>query len=183
MDYVEETVEKIIDNKNVLTFNYYTDYSNKNNILFQEKNSKLLEVLKKLKEKYPNKINSSIEHIEAIVTGTSWLGNLNYESCPSISYEHISNQENINNGKSHLPFFNTYKSDLKTIEFCCTSGHCDECRDSQAVYSWLLMGFKNSRQNEDSLNKWLSSSINYWNQFVWFRRDKPYLKNDILSKH
>ena len=36
-----------------------------------------------------------------------------------------------------LPKFNAWAADFKTVNFCCTSGHCEDCRDSQAVFSWL----------------------------------------------
>jgi hypothetical protein len=60
-----------------------------------------------------------------------------------------------------------FDQDLKTIEFCCTSGHRDECRDSQAVYSWLLVSAGRVSRTPAFAEAWIDVAEGYWKQFVW----------------
>ena len=66
-----------------------------------------------------------------------------------------------------LSLFNTFASDLKTIELCCTSGHCGECRDSQAMYSWLLVSAGRFLRTPALAEAWIDLAEGYWKQFVW----------------
>ena len=166
IEYIEDTVKKIRDNGNRLTFNFYSKYDS-NHPLKLDNERRLLELLSNLKAKYPKTITNHPEHIKAIVTGNSWLGTFSYEVCPSISSDHPDNVSRKSNGNPILPGFNTYKPDLETLEVCCTSGHCSDCRDSQAVYSWLLTGLKASLGSEESLKTWIEVAEAYWSQFIW----------------
>ncbi len=71
------------------------------------------------------------------------------------------------NGNPTLPLFNAYAPDLTTIHFCCTSGHCEGCRDSQAVQTWLLVSVRHFLQFRQGLQTWVELAENYWRQFVW----------------
>ena len=71
------------------------------------------------------------------------------------------------NGNPILPVFNTWSADLQTVKFCCTSGHCDGCRDSQAVFSWLLVSLERFLESRDSLRTWVEIAESYWSQFYW----------------
>jgi hypothetical protein len=76
-----------------------------------------------------------------------------------------------------LPGFNTFAADTKTVQFCCTSGHCDGCRDSQAVFSWLLVSLPHFLESRQRLESWLDVAESYWSQFVW----TPYHKRQRAS--
>lgn len=52
-------------------------------------------------------------------------------------------------------------------QFCCMSGHCDECRDSQAVYSWLLVSAGRFLRTPAFAKAWIDLAEGYWKQFVW----------------
>ena len=74
-----------------------------------------------------------------------------------------------------LPFFNTWAADKSTVKFCCTSGHCTGCRDSQAVFSWLLVNRDQFLDSAGSLLTWVELAESYWKQFIWspYHRSQP----------
>jgi hypothetical protein len=79
----------------------------------------------------------------------------------------------LRNGKPSLPLFNTYSADLKTLNFCCTSGHCSGCRDSQAVSSWLLVSARDFMVSKAALETWVGFAESYWSQFIWSPYRQP----------
>jgi hypothetical protein len=127
----------------------------------------LLNAVLEAKGVYPDTVVSHAEHIGALITGSAWCGRFSGETSPSISRSHPENAARVGNGHPFLPFFETYKADLTTLEKCCTSGHCDDCRDSQAVYSWQLVSLDRALASRDTLKTWIEVSESYWSQFVW----------------
>ena len=114
-------------------------------------------------------------HIRTMITGESHWGSFGYENCPSISVGHPAHRERLVNGRPYLPLFNTWSADLKTLKFCCTSGHCNGCRDSQAVLSWLLVSLHHFLGNATMLETWIGIAESYWRQFYW----SPYHRYSI----
>lgn len=166
IDYVEETVRRIQDNGNRVTFNFYSQYGS-DHPLKLDNGRRLMDLLMDVKQRYPETVTNHREHIRAIITGQSWLGRFGYDVCPSVSNDHPDNAERMVNGNPVLPGFNTYKPDQESLEMCCTSGHCEDCRDSQAVYSWLLVGLKHSLNCDSALKTWIEVAESYWSQFIW----------------
>jgi hypothetical protein len=164
--YIEDTVRKIRDNGNRVTFNFYSEYSSKSPLLMFNSQALLEEALR-VKAKYPDTVLSTPYYIRTMVSGKSHWGSFGYENCPSISIDHPAHKERLQNGNRALPLFNTYAPDLKTINFCCTSGHCGDCRDSQAVFSWLLVSADKFMGSAEELRQWVDLSESYWGQFVW----------------
>lgn len=164
--YIDETVKRIRDNGNRVTINFYSQY-NTGHPLKLVNERRLLDAVMEAKRKYPQTILSHLEHIRGVITGTAWCGTFSGESCPSISQSHPANAARIANGHPYLPFFDTYKADLKTLEVCCTSGHCDGCRDSQAVFSWQLVNAERALEDVSSARTWVEVAEAYWSQFVW----------------
>lgn len=165
---IPATVARIVDNGNVLTFNYYHDYggpSGPNGVC--RDSAALMDVLSEMALKYPGRIASHPEHIRAIATGESRFGRFSYEVCPSVSVDYAPNRERLANGNKHLPKFNAWAADLKTVLKCCTSGDCKSCRDSQAVYSWLLVNAEHYLSTPELLWTWVELAESYWAQFTW----------------
>jgi hypothetical protein len=166
LEHIEPTVKRICENGNVVTFNFYSKYNTGHPLRMKNERLLLAEMLR-VKFAYPNTVLNHAAHIEAMVTGQAWCGNFGYDVCPSISQNHPENAERILNGNPILSFFNTYKADLTTLEICCTSGHCKDCRDSQAVYSWLIVSLAKSLDNAKTLLTWIEVVESYWSQFIW----------------
>ncbi|MBP0607652.1 MULTISPECIES: radical SAM protein [Burkholderia] len=164
--HIEPTVERIRANGNFVSFNFYSKY-NTGHPLRMENERRLLAEMLRVKSMYPDTVLNHPAHIEAMVTGRAWCGEFGYETCPSISQDHPDNVERMQNGNPTLPFFNTWKADLQTLERCCTSGHCGDCRDSQAVYSWLMVSLARSLDSVDTLRTWVEVAESYWRQFIW----------------
>ncbi len=166
LGHIESTVRRIRDNGNTVTFNFYSEYNTGHPLRIHNQRLLLAEMLR-VRAAYPDVVLNHPAHIEAMVTGKSWFGTFGRETCPSISVDHPENQARVMTGEPVLPMFNTWKADLKTLERCCTSGHCEGCRDSQAVYSWFLVSMAKSLESKESLSNWIDVAEGYWRQFIW----------------
>lgn len=102
-----------------------------------------------------------------MITGQSHWAHFGYDVCPSISISHPAHHGRLRNGNPVLPLFNTWAADLETVHFCCTSGHCDSCRDSQAVFSWLMVSPHHFLDDSEQLWTWVQIAESYLSQFIW----------------
>lgn len=178
---IEATVLKIKENGNKLSFNYYSKYGTDSPIGGQEQNKLMMKALE-MQHLYPETILSNAYYIRVLITGKAhWGEDFGYDTCPSISIDHPDNSERIKNGNRTLPLFNTYAPDLKTINFCCTSGECSGCRDSQAVYSWMMMSSEKFIDSPARLNQWMEMAEGYWKQFIWSDFGKVSEENKMIS--
>lgn len=166
LPHIEDTVERIYRNGNRVTFNFYSRYDDANPLALANARN-LLDTCLAVKRAYPDVVISHPEHIRAIVTGKARAGTFSGDTCPSISKDHPENVSRVRNGHPYIPLFNTYKADLKTLEKCCTSGHCEDCRDSQAVYTWLLVNIGRYLDSAQAFADWLDITESYWSQFIW----------------
>lgn len=166
IDYIEETVRKIHANGNRVTFNFYSKYDTREPTQSQRQEQLLAEALR-VRELFPDTVVCHPYYVRTVITGNSHWGKFGYENCPSISIDHPAHTRRLANGNASLNFFNTWAADLKTVEFCCTSGHCEDCRDSQAVYSWLLVSMEQFLESKRQLTTWIEIAESYWRQFSW----------------
>jgi MoaA/NifB/PqqE/SkfB family radical SAM enzyme len=166
IEHIEPTVRRIRENGNIVNFNYYSRYGEQDALRHSDEKSVLEEALR-VRALYPDTVISPPYYIRALVTGKTEWGSFGYESCPSISADHPAHAERKRNGSPTLPGFNAWSADLETLAFCCTSGHCEDCRDSQAVWSWLISNPKKFMRQEHGLETWIELSEAYWSQFAW----------------
>jgi MoaA/NifB/PqqE/SkfB family radical SAM enzyme len=174
VDYIEDTVRRIADNGNQLSFNYYIPYGSEGTVSPSEERALLDEALR-VKDRYPDAVVCEPYYIETLILGATEFGTFGYEVCPSISSAHPAHAERLQNGHPVLPGFNAWAPDLRTVNFCCTSGHCDSCRDSQAVFSWLLTSLSHFLGSRQELETWVGVAESYWRQFVW----SPYHRSAV----
>jgi hypothetical protein len=165
--YVSETVRRVADNGNQLTFNFYTEYGSTNAASQEQDRSELLEAALRAHDHYPEAVACHPYYIETLIRGETSFGRFGYETCPSISVDHPAHSARLRNGNPVLPGFNAWAADTRSLNFCCTSGHCDGCRDSQAVYSWLMVSLTKFLESKDQLKTWVEIAESYWRQFVW----------------
>jgi hypothetical protein len=163
---LEETVKRIRDNGNRLTFNYYSNYGGVVQ-LGRRASEALLEEALRVRQAYPETVTCTEYYIRTLISGKSHFGSFGYDVCPSISVDHPAHEQRLKNGNPHIRGFNTYSADLETVAFCCTSGHCGDCRDSQAVYSWLLANHRRFGDSVENLGEWVGIAEAYWDQFIW----------------
>ena len=166
IEHIDETVRRIHDNGNVLTFNLYFDYRMDGGGQHST-DQRLLDELLRVADRYPNAVVAHTYYIRALVTGETSFGRFGYEVCPSVSWDHPAHATRRANGNPTLPLFNVYGADLSTVQFCCTSGRCEGCRDSQAVQSWLLVAVRSFLHSQAALRIWVELAESYWRQFVW----------------
>src|ERR687895_463702 len=123
-----------------------------------------------------------LEYVEATVRAIADNGNLvsfNFYSAHGTDHplrmdnERREHAERVRNGNPVLDGFAVYGADFKTLQFCCTSGNCGECRDSQGVYSWLLVSMNWFLDSAERLETWLEIAESYWRQWYWAQRCSP----------
>lgn len=178
VQYIEPTVQQISASGHQVNFNFY----NSNEGAGLTDPGKLRELIleaQRVAQSYPETVVSHPYYIAAMLTGeTSW-GTFGYRSCPSISIDHPAHRDRLRNGRPSLPSFNTWAADLKTVKFCCTSGHCNGCRDSQAVFSWILMNPECFFETAESVQTWVEIAESYWRQFHWSPFHPSKLRKEI----
>lgn len=167
IDGIDETIRKISDNGNLVSFNYYTDYRGGKNSTNTDTENRLIDAAINAADRYPETVLSHPYYIRALITRRTEWGEFGYNSCPSISVSNPAHKHRLRNGNPVLPGFNVYAADTETIVFCCTSGHCETCHDSQAVHSWLMTNFRRFLRMDGGLRLWIELSESYWKQFVW----------------
>ncbi|MFJ8016300.1 hypothetical protein [Streptomyces sp. NPDC096339] len=112
----------------------------------------------RVQQLFPDTVVNDPYYTEALITGRSHGQSFGCDVCPGISVDHKAHENRIANGNPMLAGFNAWGADLETVQFCCTSGHCGDCRDSQAVHSWLLMGMHEFLDGPDTLRTRLGVS-------------------------
>ncbi len=175
VDFIEETVRRIGDNGNRVNFNFYSKYHT-SEPLRMESAKRLIDEALRVKSLYPDVLASHPYYIRTIITGDTHWGRFGYDVCPSISVDHPDHKARLANGNPVLPRFNAFAADFETVNFCCTSGHCQDCRDSQAIFSWLMISMGKFRDSEEHMKTWIELAESYWCQFYWasFLRDRRY---------
>jgi hypothetical protein len=166
IEYIEETVQKVADNGNLLLFSYYSSYDQ--SVPQRPADSeRLIDELLRVRQRYPQTVTSHPYYIQALIRGRTEWGTFGYDSCASTSVDHPDNAARLRNGNPYLLLFNAYGSDLSTVNKCCTSGRCDECRDSQAVISWLMVNMKEFTRSPNDFQTWVELCESYWSAAVW----------------
>jgi len=166
VEHIGDTVRRIRDNGNRVTFNLYSEYDSPTP-LRHSRDQHLLDELLGVATDYPETVVAHPYYLRTLITGETEFGRFGYDVCPSVSWDHPAHTARRTNGNPTLPLFNAYGADLQTIQFCCTSGHCGGCRDSQAVQSWLLVSARQFLHSGEGLRTWVELAESYWRQFVW----------------
>ncbi|BCJ50037.1 hypothetical protein Asp14428_15120 [Actinoplanes sp. NBRC 14428] len=167
MAYIEPTVRRIADNGNIVTFNFYSEHGTDTPLRIRDE-ARILAEAQRVKELFPETVVSHPYYIDALITGRShWGGRFGYDVCPSISVDAPVHQQRVANGNPVLPGFAVWGADYETLQFCCTSGDCGGCRDSQAVYSWLVVSMHRFLDSVERLELWLDLAESYWRQWHW----------------
>ncbi|WP_441250868.1 radical SAM protein [Kitasatospora sp. McL0602] len=167
VQHLEPTVRKIAANGNIVTFNFYSEHGTDHPLRITNERRILDEALR-VKALYPEAVVSHPYFIETLITGTThWGGTFGYDVCPSLSVDHPAHVERVANGNPVIPGFAAWGADYESLQFCCTSGDCNGCRDSQAVYSWLVVSANRFLDDEARLEQWLDIVESYWRQWHW----------------
>jgi hypothetical protein len=166
LEHIGGTVRRIRDNGNRVTFNLYSEYDTAAPLRHSRAQG-LLDELLGVAADYPETVVAHPYYLRTLITGETEFGRFGYDVCPSVSWDHPDHARRRGNGNPTLPLFNAYAADLRTIQFCCTSGHCDGCRDSQAVQSWLLVSARQFLHSQEGLRTWVELAESYWRQFIW----------------
>jgi hypothetical protein len=173
LQYVEPTVAAIGDNGNQVTFNFYSEHGTDHPLRI-ENERRTVDAAMAVKDRHPDTVVCHPYFIQTLVTGrTHWGGQFGYDVCGSISADMPVHEQRVNNGNPVLDGFAVYGADYETLQFCCTSGDCGGCRDSQAVYSWLMMSSNWFLDSAERLETWCDLAEAYWRQWYWSQKAAP----------
>jgi hypothetical protein len=180
---IEPTVLRIRDNGNRVTFNYYSPYgAGERDPVAADAEQRLLDEALRVAETHPATVTVTPLYLRTIVTGRTHWASWSYDVCPSVSRSNPVHAARLANGHPVLPHFEAYAADQTTLNFCCASGQCGECRDSQAMYSWLLVSLPHFLDSKARLVEWVDLAERYWEQFVWSPyRDRARASREIPS--
>lgn len=167
LPFIEDVVVRIRENGNQISFNHYSTYGHDGARLPAGKAQELAQEAMRMRQTYPDVVISHPYFIRTLLSGQSHWDRFGYAVCPSISVDHPEHKERLRNGNPVLRLFNSYASDTRSLNFCCTSGRCDDCCDSQAVQSWLLVSLPHFADTPDLISTWIELAESYWRQFVW----------------
>lgn len=171
--FIEPTVRAIEENGNLVTFNFYSEHGTPQPIRV-ENEKRLLDIALRVKERFPSTVVSHPIFIETLITGRApWGQPFGYDVCPSISVDHPAHADRVLNGNPVLEGFAVYGADFETLQFCCTSGDCSGCRDSQAVFSWMMLCMNRFLSDGGEFETWLAMAESYWRQWHWARLHSP----------
>jgi hypothetical protein len=166
VDAIEPTVVRIRDNGNRVTFNYYSPYG-AGRERDADAEARLLDEALRVRAAHPETVGVTELYLRTIVTGRTHWATWGYDVCPSVSRSNPVHAARLANGHPVLPHFDAYAADQTTLHFCCASGQCGECRDSQAMFSWLLVSLPRFLDSKAQLAEWVELAESYWRQFVW----------------
>ncbi|MGW1378172.1 radical SAM protein [Streptomyces sp. NPDC002446] len=167
-DYIEETVRRIQENGNQTTFSFYSAYGTDTPLpAASARREALLAEALRVQRLYPETVASHPYYIRTAITGQSHWAEFGYDVCATVSEQHPDHAERLANGHASLPGFAAYRPDLETVQFCCTSGDCGGCRDSQAVQSWLLVSLPYFLDSPARLREWVELAESFYRQYYW----------------
>jgi hypothetical protein len=150
-----------------VTFNYYSAYGSEPGPREQDAEARLLDEALRVRAAYPETVGVTPLYIRTLITGRTHWATWGYDVCPTLSRSHPAHVERLANGHPVLPGFESLAADQETPNFCCASAQCGQCRDSQAIYSWLLISLPHFLDSTERLREWLDNAEHYWRQFVW----------------
>ena len=167
IEYVEETVRRIIENGNIVNPAFYSSYDPKDRRMDPAVGEHLIDELVRVKGLYPDGVVGQRTYYETLVRRQApWGDRWGYDVCPSISVDYPDNAARLKNGNPYLTGFNAYRAD-NSVQMCCTSGACGECADSQAIWSWLLVSLDRFVDSVEHLELWASLAEDFLSQFYW----------------
>lgn len=173
LEHIEPTVQAIEDNGNLVTFNFYSEHGTDHPLRI-ENERRTLDAALAVKQRHPETVVCHPYFIQTLITGrTHWGGQFGYDVCGSISAALPEHEQRVHNGNPVLDGFAVYGADYETLQFCCTSGDCNGCRDSQAVYSWLMMSSNWFLDSAERLETWVDLAEAYWRQWYWSQQAAP----------
>lgn len=182
-EHIEPTVQRIVENGNRVTFGYYSGVETLN--AGSAAQQSLLNEALRVADAYQGSVNAHPYFLRTLITGKSHFGIFGHDTCPSISRDHSGNSLRLKDGLPTLPFFNAWASDAQTVNRCCTSGNCSECRDTEAVFSWLMVSQEHFLESSDQLRTWVEIVESFYNQFhfsPWLVANVKHRKSECRSE-
>lgn len=164
-DKIRPAVERMVENGNFVSFNFYGDLANKGGS-YSHKNGhwSVIDIIRELSLEFPNDIYSSRHMNETISRRTLFGVEWGYNVCSSVTYDHPDNLERIQKGKRYPTQFRAYNADLKTTRRCCVgqARDCGTCTDLWSIYGWVVGSLRAHLQSFDDFQNWLFTTYIFY---------------------
>ena len=157
---VDSVVEQCVQNGNRVLFNFYGDLEHRGGDLdYRRGFGPVRQAVERAIERHPDQILMTSRLARIITTGKLFGDRWGHEVCTSISPDHVSNGERIQNGKAYNRHFRSYNADLVSTRRCCTAvdRDCSSCFDTWQHFSWVMLNMRSHLGNERDFADWLST--------------------------
>lgn len=164
-EQIEATVERMVENGNFVSFNFYADLAEKGGAYDHRRGfAEVNRIIRRLSLRFPRQIMSSPYSNQIIDQGHLFGQPWGYEVCPSLSYDHPKNQARMKTGKHYPTQFRAYYADLKTTRPCCIgeARDCATCTDVWASYAWIVGSMKAHLNHERDFQAWLFTTYIFY---------------------
>jgi hypothetical protein len=164
-DEVESVVDQCVANGNRVLFNFYGDLEDRGGDLSYEQGfGAVRDAINRVIEQHPESILMTTGLTKAITTGQLFGETWGHATCTSISSDHPSNSERIDNGKPYNKHFRAYNADLATTRRCCTAvdRDCASCFDTWGHFSWVMLNMKSHLTSERDFIEWLATTYLFY---------------------
>ncbi|MGL1936098.1 MAG: radical SAM protein [Fibrobacterales bacterium] len=164
-DQIEGVVDEIVENGNVVLFNYYGDLASKGSTFDHTIGFKdVAEKIDAMILKHPKNVIFSSYTNHVITTGTLYDQKWGYDVCPTMSNDRVE-ADRLATGNPLNPHFKVFAPDLKTTKLCCQSLNrkdCSICFDTWAHEGWIMLNLQKHLGSKQEFTNWLSAVYVYY---------------------
>jgi hypothetical protein len=162
---VEAVVDQCVQNGNRVLFNFYGDLEHRGGDLdYQLGFGAVRDAVDRAIDRHPDKILMTSRLARVVTTGRLFEESWGHATCTSISPDHPSNAERIENGRPYSKHFRSYNADLVTTRRCCTAidRDCASCFDTWQHFSWVMLNMRAHMGSERNFTEWLATTYLFY---------------------
>ena len=162
---IEAVVDEIVDNGNMVLFNYYSDVDGLGGELgYRQGFDEVRREVDRMIDRYPDRMYTTRYLNQVTTTGRIGDEAWGYEVCTNLSIDNEINAARRNNGKPLNPHFRAINADFKTTRRCCTgmTRDCASCFDTWEHFSWIMINMRKHMGSRAGFADWLTTMFAFY---------------------
>jgi len=162
---IEKVVEEIVDNGNMVLFNYYSDVSELGGELgYRQGFDAVRHEVERMIERYPHMMYTTQYLNQVTTSGELGKERWGYDVCTNLTIDNEINAERRNNGKPFNPHFRAINADFKSTRRCCTgmTRDCASCFDTWEHFSWIMINMRKHLGSQAEFANWLTTMFAFY---------------------
>jgi hypothetical protein len=162
---IESVVEEIVNNGNMVLFNYYSDVSELGGELgYRQGFDAVRREVERMIERYPDMMYTTRYLNDVTTTGKLADESWGYDVCTNLSIDNEINAERKTNGKPLNLHFRAINADFKTTRRCCTGmfRDCASCFDTWEHFSWIMINMRKHLGSQAEFSNWLTTMFAFY---------------------